>query len=126
MTDHAERQSALNRSADRVGAISTAATTSRPLRTGHSRTLEKLRRRPFSGFRCPLYPALGDARVWTLSGRVATVYRDVFGRVAPSRPAAGVPDDSLEVVSPPTPLYDGDGLAAIMLAAAERNVTIIV
>jgi RES domain len=31
----------------------------------------------------------------------------------------------LEVVSPPVPLYDGDGLAAVMTAAAERNVTII-
>jgi hypothetical protein len=32
----------------------------------------------------------------------------------------------LEVVSPPIPLYDGDGLAAVMAAAAERNVTVIV
>jgi hypothetical protein len=32
----------------------------------------------------------------------------------------------LEVVSPPIPLYDGDGLAAVMAVAAERNVTIIV
>jgi hypothetical protein len=32
----------------------------------------------------------------------------------------------LEVVSPPIPLYDGDGLAAVMVAAAERNVTVIV
>jgi len=32
----------------------------------------------------------------------------------------------LEVVSPPLPLYDGDGLAAVMTAAAHRNVTVIV
>ena len=34
--------------------------------------------------------------------------------------------EHLDVVSPPKPLYDGDGLAAVMVAAAERNVTIIV
>ena len=32
----------------------------------------------------------------------------------------------LDVVSPPEPLYDGDGLAAVMAAAAERNVTVVV
>ena len=32
----------------------------------------------------------------------------------------------LEVVSPPMPLYDGDGLSAVMSAAAERNVTVII
>ena len=32
----------------------------------------------------------------------------------------------LDVVASPRPLYDGDGLAAVMVAAAERNVTIIV
>jgi hypothetical protein len=32
----------------------------------------------------------------------------------------------LDVVSPANPLYDGDGLAAVMAAAAERNVTVIV
>jgi hypothetical protein len=32
----------------------------------------------------------------------------------------------LDIVSPPIPLYDGDGLAAVMEAAAERNVTVIV
>jgi RES domain len=31
----------------------------------------------------------------------------------------------LQVVSPPVPLYDGEGLAAIMSAAADRNVTVI-
>jgi hypothetical protein len=34
--------------------------------------------------------------------------------------------DHLQVVSPPVPLYDGDGLAAVMAAAASRNVTVIV
>jgi hypothetical protein len=33
---------------------------------------------------------------------------------------------NLDVVSPPIPLYDGDGLAEVMVAAAERNVTVIV
>jgi hypothetical protein len=32
----------------------------------------------------------------------------------------------LDVVSPPVPLYDGPGLAAVMVAAAERNVTVVV
>jgi hypothetical protein len=32
----------------------------------------------------------------------------------------------LEVVSPPIPLYDDDGFAAVMAVAAERNVTVIV
>jgi RES domain len=32
----------------------------------------------------------------------------------------------LEVVSPPMPLYDGEGLSAVMTAAAERNVTVII
>lgn len=31
----------------------------------------------------------------------------------------------LDVVSPPVPLYDGEGLAAVMVAAADRNVTVI-
>jgi hypothetical protein len=33
---------------------------------------------------------------------------------------------NLVVVSPPVPLYDGDGLAAVMTAAAARNITVIV
>jgi RES domain-containing protein len=33
--------------------------------------------------------------------------------------------DHLRVVSPPVPLYDGDGLAAVMAAAAARNITVI-
>jgi RES domain len=32
----------------------------------------------------------------------------------------------LKVVSPPLPLYDGEGLAAVMVVAAARNVTVIV
>jgi hypothetical protein len=32
----------------------------------------------------------------------------------------------LEVVSPAIPLYDDDGLSAVMAAPAERNVTVIV
>jgi hypothetical protein len=32
----------------------------------------------------------------------------------------------LGVGSPPVPLYDGPGLAAVMVAAAERNVTVVV
>ena len=32
----------------------------------------------------------------------------------------------IEVVSPPLPLYDGDGLTAVMNAAAARNVTVVV
>lgn len=31
----------------------------------------------------------------------------------------------LEVVSPPVPLYDGDGLASVMTAAAQRNITVV-
>jgi hypothetical protein len=31
----------------------------------------------------------------------------------------------LDVVSPPVPLHDGEGLAAVMAAAADRNVTVI-
>ncbi|MGC8512929.1 MAG: RES family NAD+ phosphorylase [Acidimicrobiales bacterium] len=34
--------------------------------------------------------------------------------------------EHLDVVSPPLALYDGPGLAAVMLAAAERNVTVVV
>jgi hypothetical protein len=31
----------------------------------------------------------------------------------------------LDVVSPPVPLHDGERLAAVMAAAADRNVTVI-
>jgi hypothetical protein len=31
----------------------------------------------------------------------------------------------LDIASPPVPLYDGEGLAAVMAAAADRNVTVI-
>ncbi|MGH9185272.1 MAG: RES family NAD+ phosphorylase [Acidimicrobiales bacterium] len=42
------------------------------------------------------------------------------------RPRALRRRDQLEVVAPPLPLYDGDGLAAVMTVAVTRNVTIIV
>lgn len=42
------------------------------------------------------------------------------------RPRALRRRDQLAVVAPPLPLYDGDGLGAVMTAAANRNVTVIV
>jgi hypothetical protein len=48
--------------------------------------------------------------------------------VAPPAPAdrsRALGRRQLGVVNPPLPLYDGDGLAAVMEAAAARNVTVV-
>ncbi len=45
---------------------------------------------------------------------------------APDRGRSLIRRQHLDVVSPPVPLYDGEGLAAVIVAAAERNVAVIV
>jgi RES domain len=44
----------------------------------------------------------------------------------PDRERALTRRQHLVAAAPPLPLYDGEGLASVMLAAAERNVTVII